>query len=96
MATDAGREALFGGARERLAAKAPTQENGLPPEDNPAFSGGGGNAYGSSSTDQYGGYDPNRQLTAEEEEEEQVSGLKDQIRELKRRKSCTTTHLISI
>lgn len=91
MATDAGREALFGGARERLAAKAPAQ-NDLPPEDNPAFGGGGGggNAYGSSSTGAYGGYDPDRQLTAEEEEEEQVSGLKDQIRDLKRRKFIAT------
>lgn len=85
MATDAGREALFGGARERLAAKAPAQ-NDLPPEDNPAFGGGGGgNAYGA-----YGGYNPDRQLTAEEEEEEQVSGLKDQIRDLKRRKLIAT------
>jgi len=87
MATDAGREALFGGARERLAAKGPAQNN-LPPEDNPAF--GGANAYGSSSSSgAYGDYGADRQLTAEEEEEEQVSGLKDQIRELKRRKSST-------
>jgi len=89
MATDAGREALFGGAKERLQQRQAQDmvQTGLPPEEDPNRGyGGGGGGYGSSSGGGYGQYGADRQLTAEEEEEEQVNGAKDQIRELKRRK----------
>jgi hypothetical protein len=86
MATDAGREALFGGAKERVQQK----QTQLTPEDDPAYGGGGSNGYGAASSNVPGGYDSygERHLNAEEEEEEQVNGAKDQIRDLKRRKFC--------
>jgi len=101
MATDAGREALFGGAKERLQQRQAqdTIQTSLPPEEDPNRGYGGGGGYGSSSggygssNGGYGEYNPDRQLTAEEEEEEQVNGTKDQIRELKRRKSKTCPHV---
>jgi len=88
MATDAGREALFGGAKERIQQRQAQDmvQTGLPPEEDPNRGYGGGGGHGSSSSGGYGQYGADRQLTAEEEEEEQVNGAKDQIRELKRRK----------
>lgn len=77
--TQSGRDALFGGAKERLAKQ--EQSAGLPPEEDPArgYDGGAG------AMDMgYGTYQ-DRQLTAEEEEEEDVQATKSQIRAIKQR-----------
>lgn len=88
MSTEAGREALFGGARNRAQQQQQTQAQAeLPPENG---AGGGysasngygaeSGAYGGSSASQgYAKYE-DRVLSPEEEEEEDVKATKDQIR----------------
>lgn len=79
--TQSGRDALFGGAKERLAKQ--EQSTGLPPEEDPARGYGGG----AEAMDMgYGTYQ-DRQLTAEEEEEEDVQATKSQIRAIKQREA---------
>ncbi|KAI1643929.1 uncharacterized protein F4817DRAFT_233920 [Daldinia loculata] len=69
--TDANRDALFSGARERVDQQQTGQQNGT---------------YGSSGADsgsKYGGYGEQRELTAEEQEEMEVDDIKRQIKDEK-------------
>ncbi|KAI0409436.1 hypothetical protein F4802DRAFT_142070 [Xylaria palmicola] len=73
--TDANRDALFSGARDRY-----QQQANAP--DNSGGSGSGSGNYGSgtsASDSKYGGYGSQRELTEEEREAEEYRGLKDQI-----------------
>ncbi|KXL47695.1 hypothetical protein M433DRAFT_160613 [Acidomyces richmondensis BFW] len=75
--TDAGRAALFGDAAKRAQEQRTAAET----------QNGGDNSYANSSgydsSDLPGGYGANRELTAEEQEEQEVSATKQQIRETK-------------
>lgn len=93
-APDDNRDALFGGAKERVQKQ--TNQNmgyGQPPpyeEGQPAGQSGG---YGEgSSYEAYG----NRQLTAEEEEEEDVQGTKQQIKFIKQEDVSSTRNALRI
>ncbi|KAI9784128.1 MAG: Protein transport protein S9 plasma membrane t-SNARE [Geoglossum umbratile] len=94
--TDDNREALFAGAKKR------NQNTQLPPEN--AQPGGGygqSGGYGSRS-DGYGGESggygayADRQLTAEEEEEEDVTATKQEIRQMKRDDVSSTQRALAI
>ncbi|KAH8202604.1 hypothetical protein TruAng_003205 [Truncatella angustata] len=69
---DTARDDLFGGARQRA------QQKQQEPSDDYGASGSG--ATGGES---YGGYGSRRELTAEEQEEEEVAGIRRQIKETK-------------
>ncbi len=102
MSTDAGREALFGNAPQRS-----KQPQGLPPGPNGQPRGGQGGApggYGSGYGEQgqgqgqgqgYGAYG-DRQLTAEEEEEEDVSAAKQEIRFMKQQDVSSTRNALRL
>ena len=95
--TDAGRDALFGGARERYQQQQQQQQaSQLPPEEQYGANGHGANSFNADSG--YGGYDQghNRQLTAEEQEEEDVQATKDQIRNIKRQDASSTRNALRI
>jgi hypothetical protein len=87
VSTDAGRNALFGNAPQRAAAK---------PAQNPADEQSTDNSYSNSggygSTDMPGGYGsgPPRELTAEEQEEEDVVAAKQEIRFIKQQDVAST------
>jgi len=85
METDAGRQALFGDAKERaeqrLQASAPSYEY------NPGQDGGEGRSYGA-----YG----DRQLTAEEEEEEDITATKQEIRFMKQQDVASTRNALQM
>jgi hypothetical protein len=83
--TDDNRDALFGGAKDRYAQKAP-----LPPS-NGQVSGG----YGATSAPSGPSYG-DRQLTAEEEEEEDVAATKQQIRFMKQADVSSTRNALRI
>ncbi|KAF2723253.1 hypothetical protein K431DRAFT_344820 [Polychaeton citri CBS 116435] len=92
MATDAGRNALFGDAAKRAAQQPP-------PESQPAPGSAGDQTYGGSGTGGYdstempggyGGYGSERQLTAEEQEEEDVQAAKQEIRFIKQQDVAST------
>ena len=88
--TENNREALFGGAKERYAQKAPQPPSNGPP-------GGGYAESGISGTDSgYGTYGEERQLTAEEEEEEDVQATKQQIRFMKQEDVSSTRNALRI
>ncbi|MCJ1378181.1 Protein transport protein S9 plasma membrane t-SNARE [Xylographa soralifera] len=93
---DDNRDALFGGAKERLQQKKPSQSSyGQPP---PYEEGGQPSNYpdASSSSQPYGGYREDQQLTAEEEEEAEVSATKQQIRFLKQEDVSATRNALRI
>ncbi len=96
-AMDDNRDALFGGARERVQQRTQQQMGyGAPPpyeegQSGEAQSGG----YGGSSGPSYGAYG-DRQLTAEEEEEEDVQGTKQQIRFIKQEDVSSTRNALRI
>ncbi|MCJ1389309.1 Protein transport protein S9 plasma membrane t-SNARE [Xylographa bjoerkii] len=93
---DDNRDALFGGAKDRLQQKKPPQPSyGQPP---PYEEGGQASNYpnASSSSQPYGGYREERQLTAEEEEESEVSATKQQIRFLKQEDVSATRNALRI
>ena len=96
-ATDDNRNALFGGAKERVQQKTqqqmgygapPPYEEGQPGEERPS-------GYGASSGPSYGAYG-DRQLTAEEEEEEDVQAAKQQIRFIKQEDVSSTRNALRI
>ena len=96
-ATDDNRDALFGGARERVQQKTQQQMGyGAPP---PYEEGGSGEGqpggFGASSGPSYGAYG-DRQLTAEEEEEEDVQATKQQIRFIKQEDVSSTRNALRI
>ncbi|RDW78144.1 hypothetical protein BP5796_05996 [Coleophoma crateriformis] len=80
--TEAKRDDLFGGARERYAQKASM------PEPSRADSG--------TSQGGYGAYGEERQLTAEEEEEEDIQATKQQIRFMKQEDVSSTRNALRI
>ena len=95
--TDDNRDALFGGAKERVQQKTQQQMGyGPPPPYEDGESGeqqpGG---YGGNSGPGYGAYG-DRQLTAEEEEEEDVQATKQQIRFIKQEDVSSTRNALRI
>ncbi|KAI9700488.1 MAG: Meiosis-specific subunit of the t-SNARE complex [Bogoriella megaspora] len=96
MDTQAGKDALFGGAAKRAAerpAPAPTQQQ--QPESSWGGDESGYGGYGGGSSQSYGAY-ADRQLTAEEEEEEDVQATKQQIRQLKSQDVSSTRNALKI
>ncbi|KAB8077191.1 hypothetical protein BDV29DRAFT_168513 [Aspergillus leporis] len=86
---DSGRDALFGGARERAQQQQP--QGGPPPpysEGTPSY-GGGSNAYTTSTYQE-------RNLTAEEEEEEEIQTIKQDIRFIKQGDVASTRNALRI
>lgn len=83
-AAEEDRNALFGGAQDRIQQK--QQQNGLPD-----YHYGGGED--PSETKSYGAYG-DRQLTAEEEEEEDVSALKSEIKFMKQQDVSSTRNAL--
>jgi len=98
---DDNRDALFGGAKDRLKQK-PQQPNGYgqpPPYDDPSQSSTQSNYGGSSSQQGYGGYGStpaDRQLTAEDEEEEEIQSTKQNIRFMKQEDVAATRNALRI
>lgn len=96
-ATDDSRDALFGGARERVQQKPPhSGQSGQPPpygadygQDGQSGAHGGGNG---PSYEAYG----DRQLTAEEEEEEDVEATKQEIRFMKQADVSSTRNALRV
>jgi hypothetical protein len=85
MGTDAGRQALFGDARERAEQR---QQTGAPSyEYNPEQAGGEERSYGA-----YG----DRQLTAEEEEEEDITATKQEIKFMKQQDVASTRNALQM
>ena len=93
---DSNRDALFGGARERVQARSQHNTSGGPPPYS-SHSGlppnGGAPAGGDATTGTYGTYQ-DRQLTAEEEEEEDVQAMKQDIRDMKRQDVSSTRNAL--
>lgn len=90
-ATDDNRDALFGGAEDRVAKQSQQQMGyGLPPPYEDGKEGG----YGERSEPSYEAYG-DRQLTAEEEEEEDVQGTKQQIQFIKHEDVSSTRNAVS-
>ncbi|KAG9238646.1 hypothetical protein BJ875DRAFT_539409 [Amylocarpus encephaloides] len=85
--TEDNRDALFGGAKDRYAQRAP-----LPPQNGRAGSGYGAD----SGADAADGYGEARQLTAEEEEEEDVASTKQQIRFMKQEDVSSTRNALRV
>ncbi|KAH8815129.1 hypothetical protein F5884DRAFT_771216 [Xylogone sp. PMI_703] len=86
--TDDNRDALFGGAKERLA-----QKSSLPPAN--GAPGGGYSADSGAASGGYGAYG-DRQLTAEEQEEEDIQATKQQIRFMKQEDVASTRNALRI
>ncbi|KAL8734171.1 MAG: hypothetical protein Q9166_001656 [cf. Caloplaca sp. 2 TL-2023] len=97
-APDEDRNALFGGARERLQQRTQRPGGAPPPygadygQHDSTAPGGYGSAPGSSSYQAYG----DRQLTAEEEEEEDVEATKQQIKFIKQEDVSSTRNALRI
>ncbi|KAL8696420.1 MAG: hypothetical protein Q9224_002807 [Gallowayella concinna] len=95
---DEDRNALFGGARERLQQRTQRSGGAPPPygadygQHDSTAPGGHGAATGSSSHQAYG----DRQLTAEEEEEEDVEATKQQIKFIKQEDVSSTRNALRI
>ncbi|EAW14352.1 putative plasma membrane SNARE protein (Sec9) [Aspergillus clavatus NRRL 1] len=82
------RDALFGGARDRMQQQ---QQNGPPPpysEPNNVY-GGGSNEYNTSTYQE-------RNLTAEEEEEEEIQGIKQEMRFIKQGDVASTRNALRV
>ncbi|TQS39432.1 hypothetical protein Golomagni_00043 [Golovinomyces magnicellulatus] len=88
VGTEEKRDALFGGARERLAQRGPPIGSDRP--------GGGYAADFSGNGSSYGGYGEERQLTQEEEEEEDVAATKQEIRQMKQQDVSATQRALAI
>ncbi|KAL8862844.1 MAG: hypothetical protein Q9178_000786 [Gyalolechia marmorata] len=87
---DEDRDALFGGARERVQQR--TRPGGAPPPYGADYGQHDSAAPGSSSFQAYG----DRQLTAEEEEEEDVEATKQQIKFIKQEDVSSTRNALRI
>ncbi|MCJ1291334.1 Protein transport protein S9 plasma membrane t-SNARE [Xylographa carneopallida] len=94
---DDNRDALFGGAKDRLQQKKPSQSSyGQPP---PYEEGGQASNYpdtSSSSSNPYGTHQQDHQLSAEDEEEAEISATKQQIRFLKQEDVSATRNALRI
>ena len=89
---DSNRDALFGGAKDRMQKQPQSQSQyGQPPP----YEEGQPGSYPDSTQPRYEAYG-DRQLTAEEEEEEDVQGTKDQIRYMKREDVSSTRNALRI
>ncbi len=96
-ASDDNRDALFGGARERLQQN-PHNADGLgqpPPYGADYGQGGQSGAYGAGANQGYEAYG-DRQLTAEEEEEEDVEAAKQEIRFIKQEDVSSTRNALRV
>ena len=98
--TDDNRNALFGGARERLqqpqVGTGGAGGDGHPPPYRADYGQSGpSGAYGNGESQGYGAYE-DRQLTAEEEEEEDVQATKQQIRFIKQEDVSSTRNALRI
>ena len=98
--TDDNRDALFGGARERIQQQQVGTSNaggaGRPPPYRADYGQSGpSGAYGNGESQGYGAYE-DRQLTAEEEEEEDVQATKQQIRFIKQEDVSSTRNALRI
>lgn len=92
-ATDDSRDALFGGARERLERK-PQHTGGDPPPYGADYGQGAhSGAYGGEANQGYEAYG-DRQLTAEEEEDEDVEATKQEIRLIKQEDVSSTRNAL--
>lgn len=97
--TEENRNALFDGAKDRLQRKPQQQQPpsngtyGQPPPYEPGSEAGG---YDNSSSQGYGPTYQDRQLTAEEEEDEDVSATKQEIRVMKREDVSSTRNALRI
>ncbi|MCJ1470851.1 Protein transport protein S9 plasma membrane t-SNARE [Pseudocyphellaria aurata] len=92
-ATDDNRDALFGGARERLERK-PQHADGAPPPYGADYGQGAhSGAYGGEASQGYEAYG-DRQLTAEEEEDEDVEATKQEIRLIKQEDVSSTRNAL--
>lgn len=87
--TDAQKEELFGGAKERYAQKA-----ALPPSNGQP--GGGYEAESAAASGGFGAYGEQRELTAEEQEEEDIQATKQQIRFMKQEDVSSTRNALRI
>ncbi|KAF2654206.1 hypothetical protein K491DRAFT_486024 [Lophiostoma macrostomum CBS 122681] len=93
MSTDAGRDALFGGARERQQQQQQRggaygqQQSGAYGQQSGAYGGAGEQAGG------YGAYEQ-RELTAEEQEEEDISATKNEIKFIKQQDVSSTRNAL--
>lgn len=85
---DADREALFGGARERIQER---QQNGPPP---PYSASGASGGYGDGDVPTTTSTYQERNLTAEEEEEEEVQAIKQEIRMIKQGDVASTRNAL--
>ena len=91
--TDANRDALFSGARERAQQRSePGTRPGPPPTDSQDGNANSGTYGGGSSYEAYG----DRQLTAEEEEEEDIQATKQEIRFVKQADVSSTRNALAI
>ncbi|BCR89591.1 putative plasma membrane SNARE protein (Sec9) [Aspergillus chevalieri] len=90
---DANRDALFGGARERVQ----QQQPGAPPpyEEGGNAAGGAYGGYGGGSND-YNNVYQERQLTAEEEEEEEIQAIKQEMRFVKQGDVASTRNALRV
>lgn len=97
VATDDSRDALFGGARERLQRKpANSDAPGQPPPYGADYGQGGqSGTYGGEANHSYEAYG-DRQLTAEEEEEEDVEATKQEIRFIKQEDVSSTRNALRV
>ncbi|KAL6248983.1 Protein transport protein S9 plasma membrane t-SNARE [Rhinocladiella similis] len=84
---DSNRDELFGGARERVQQKQQNQPSGPPDYEYTSNNDGGDRSYGA-----YG----DRQLTAEEEEEEDISATKQEIKFMKQQDVASTRNALRI
>lgn len=91
---DASRDALFGGARDRVQ----QQQPGAPPpyeEEGNAAGAAYGGGYGGGSND-YNNVYQERQLTAEEEEEEEIQAIKQEMRFVKQGDVASTRNALRV
>lgn len=93
-AADPDKDALFGGARDRVQQRAQTQQTGGPADAGYGGSDGSGAQPGGYGGGGYGSYGADRQLTAEEEEEEDVQAAKQQIRGMKQQDVASTRNAL--
>ncbi|KAI2794997.1 hypothetical protein POX_a01600 [Penicillium oxalicum] len=88
--TDAARNELFGGARDRTK----STQNGAPPPYSPNQTGEQGGNYGGGSNEYSMATYQDRQLTAEEEEEEQIQATKQEMKFVKQGDVASTRNAL--
>ncbi|OCL02056.1 hypothetical protein AOQ84DRAFT_349718 [Glonium stellatum] len=93
--TDAGRDALFGGAAQRYQQQQQPQQQA--PQPGGAYGGasGGAGGYGAGASQGYGAYG-DRELTQEEQEEEDVTATKQEIKFIKQQDVSSTRNALRL